>query len=316
MNKKNTEAIEIAESLINKLVSNSLPSLDSGLKLYYRLVSIIKNEEEMDWAKMELSGYGNIKNIPKYRWTYFKRDNKYALIHHSCRELIFDLDNNRRYSYPLYIKSAQNEFKKSQNSHYNSTYVNPDRLARVVYFVSDRIFERTNHILNDLKQDLILEEENTQETALDKLLNVLSKFPAVSRQLLVRYDKREPLAIKDEYDVQDLLHALLKIFFDDIRPEEWTPSYAGGASRMDFLLKNEQVVIEVKKTRDRLEDKKVGEQLLVDIAKYSTHQDCKTLVCFVYDPDKKIKNPIGLENDLNKQSTDELRIITIIEPKN
>jgi hypothetical protein len=33
--------------------------------------------------------------------------------------------------------------------------------------------------------------------------------------------------LKDEYDVQDLLYALLRIFFDDVRPEEWTPSFAG-----------------------------------------------------------------------------------------
>ena len=28
--------------------------------------------------------------------------------------------------------------------------------------------------------------------------------------------------------------------FDDIRPEEYTPSYAGGSSRIDFLLKDEK----------------------------------------------------------------------------
>ena len=42
--------------------------------------------------------------------------------------------------------------------------------------------------------------------------------------------------MEDEYDVQDLFHALLTIYFEDIRKEEWSPSYAGGASRMDFLL--------------------------------------------------------------------------------
>jgi hypothetical protein len=26
--------------------------------------------------------------------------------------------------------------------------------------------------------------------------------------------------------------------FDDIRPEEYTPSYAGGSSRIDFLLED------------------------------------------------------------------------------
>ena len=39
------------------------------------------------------------------------------------------------------------------------------------------------------------------------------------------------------------------LYFDDIRAEEWTPSYAGKCARVDFLLKNEKIVIEVKKTR-------------------------------------------------------------------
>ena len=55
--------------------------------------------------------------------------------------------------------------------------------------------------------------------------------------------------IKDEYDVQDLLNALLRLNFDDVRPEEYTPSYAGSSTRVDFLLKKEKIVIEVKKTR-------------------------------------------------------------------
>jgi hypothetical protein len=37
-----------------------------------------------------------------------------------------------------------------------------------------------------------------------------------------------------------------------VRREEWTPSYAGGSAKADFLLKEEGIVIEVKKTRQGL----------------------------------------------------------------
>jgi hypothetical protein len=77
--------------------------------------------------------------------------------------------------------------------------------------------------------------------------HICSRFHLVTKQLRTRYADRDSLIVADEYDVQDLLHALLKIDFDDIRPEEWTPSYAGGSSRVDFLLKNEQIIVEVKK---------------------------------------------------------------------
>lgn len=144
---------------------------------------------------------------------------------------------------------------------------------------------------------------------------IFSKFHLVARQLRDRYKDRQTLDVKDEYDVQDLLHALLKIYFHDIRPEETTPSYAGGSKRMDFLLKSEKVVIEVKKTRESLSAKEVGEELLVDIATYNEHPDCNTLVCFVYDPEGFIGNPFGLENDLAKQSREDFKVTVYISPK-
>src|SRR5439155_9310984 len=72
---------------------------------------------------------------------------------------------------------------------------------------------------------------------------ICRRFHIVARQLGHRRQNRPTLEVIDEYDVQDLLHALLRLHFDDIRPEEWTPSYAGKSSRMDFLLKPEQIVI-------------------------------------------------------------------------
>lgn len=137
---------------------------------------------------------------------------------------------------------------------------------------------------------------------------LIDKFQSVTRQLRHRHEKRPTLDVKDEYDVQDLLHALLRIHFEDIRAEEWTPSYAGGSSRMDFLLKPEKVVIEVKKTGPRLSTKEVRDQLAIDILRYRAHQDCKTLICFVYDPDELITNPTGLEQDLAQEAEMQVRV--------
>lgn len=114
--------------------------------------------------------------------------------------------------------------------------------------------------------------------------------------------------------MQYLLHAVLHLHFDDIRAEEWTPSYAGRASRVDFLLKQECIVVETKKTRKGLAAKEVGEELLIDIARYRKHPDCKCLICFVYDPEGRIANPRGIENDLNRQHED-LKVLVTIAPK-
>ena len=61
-------------------------------------------------------------------------------------------------------------------------------------------------------------------------------------------------------------------------------------------------------------DKELGEQLLVDAARYASHQDCKVLVCFVYDPDGFVVNPDGLVSDLELlQGNVEVRVF--IEPR-
>ncbi|MEG0917679.1 MAG: hypothetical protein RSF68_11765 [Myroides sp.] len=173
-------------------------------------------------------------------------------------------------------------------------------------------------ILRSLIEDINLGlfENNIPEVSFNptnSLLTILEKFHLVVRQLRNRYDSRNTLDVNDEYDVQNLLHSLLTLHFDDIRAEEWTPSYAGKSSRMDFLLKDYKIIIEVKKTRRNLRDREVGTQLIEDIARYKTHPDCETLICFVYDPEGLVGNPRGLENDLSSDENN-LRVRVYIRP--
>ena len=165
------------------------------------------------------------------------------------------------------------------------------------------------------KKEIVKNINSLEKDNIILIENLMDKFHLVAKQLRQRYNERETLDIKDEYDVQDLFQGLLRIYYEDIRAEEWNPSYAGGSSRSDFLLKDEKIIIEVKKTRSTLKSKQLGEQLIVDIAKYKTHPDCKTLICFVYDPEGYIINPKGIENDLNKESTKEMKVIVKIIPK-
>lgn len=157
--------------------------------------------------------------------------------------------------------------------------------------------------------ELNIFENDTIELEKIKILEVIFlNFHKMARKIRDRHENRATLDINDEYDVQDLLFATLQLFFDDIRKEEWTPSYAGNNSRVDFLLKNEKIVLEVKKTRNNMKDKDVGEQLIIDIAKYKAHPDCQKLICFVYDPDGKIGNPTGLINDLEKENKNFVKV--------
>ena len=98
-----------------------------------------------------------------------------------------------------------------------------------------------------MEKDFFDREKDSEIDTEVILERIFMRFYKIARQLRNRHGNRQTLSIEDEYDVQDLLHALLHLYFDDIRPEEWTPSYAGKSARVDFLLKNEKTVIEVKK---------------------------------------------------------------------
>lgn len=158
------------------------------------------------------------------------------------------------------------------------------------------------------------DKKSPPDWSIEIIEKLLRNFHRMARQIKHRHDNRPAFLINDEYDIQDLLHTVLRGFFDDIRPEEYTPSYAGSASRLDFLLKKEEIIIETKMASTKLRDKQVGEQLIIDIAKYKCHPDCKLLVCFVYDPYNNLKNPAGLEADLSKKY-DTLNVkVTVVSP--
>ena len=178
------------------------------------------------------------------------------------------------------------------NQYVYNKYVHKDNmeiLKELIKYVENDNFDVPRGINNS--------NAKVGENKLDNLIRIITRFHLIVRQLRYRYNSRKTIDVSDEYDVQDLLHSLLYLYFDDVRREEWTPSYAGKCSRQDFLLKNENIVIEVKKTRSGLAEKELSDQLIIDIARYRSHPNCKTLVCFVYDPEERIKNPIGIEND-------------------
>jgi len=198
-------------------------------------------------------------------------------------------DQAFRSQYPMLRKKILNDL--------NDATSDKEILAKALYAVEIKTCSQSL-IPNSTNAKLIVER-------------ICNNFHSFAIQITKRHNRRSTIKIKDEYDVQDLLHAILRMFFDDVRPEEYTQSYAGGAVRMDFLLKTEQIVIEVKKPRDGLTDKKLGEELIIDKEKYKIHSDCKCLICFVYDPDHIINNPAAIEKDLSEQDD----TMVLIRPK-
>jgi len=165
-----------------------------------------------------------------------------------------------------------------------------------------------------LKSPENVPKSDTSRNSFNNLLLVFKRFHKVAQAIRERHNNQETIIIKNEYDVQDLLHGLLQIYFDDIRKEDSSPSHAGANSRLDFVLKNEKVIVEVKMTNENLTTNKLGQELLIDIGRYKEYPDCNDLVIFIYDRGDFVRNKTGLINDLQKQSTNKLKVTVIINP--
>lgn len=194
-----------------------------------------------------------------------------------------------------------------------------DQAART-HFKEYELFKTTRDVTNDwvtrAPGSSSPSKPQAQPTdAVDDVVLVCRRFDAVQRQLRRRHANRATLEVNDEYDVQDLLHALLLVDFDDVRAESWNPTYLGGASSTDFLLPDAGIIIEVKKTRSDLFDRQVGGELAEDVTRYSdpaANRGATTLICFVHDPDGLLVNPVGLERDLALATNDRLKVIGVV----
>lgn len=144
--------------------------------------------------------------------------------------------------------------------------------------------------------------------------NICQRFHFVARQLRLRGEYRSSVSVEDESDVQDLLHALLRVQFDDIGTDEWTPEYTNGASRTTFLLNHDRLAVVAKKTRAGLTMTDLKDQVRTDIERYRARGRCTSLLCFIYDPDGRIGNPRGIESELASTS-EQFTVDIVVAPK-
>lgn len=143
------------------------------------------------------------------------------------------------------------------------------------------------------------------------LVVALRRLRQVARPLVRRRRQRPGLELVDETDIQDLVEAVLWAWYDDVRPEERTPSIGGSSSVIDFLLRDSSIAVEVKVASTRHSERKVKEELLIDANDYAGHPSVRTLVAVVADLESAIRNPKGFETDLSG-TKDRLLLQTIV----
>lgn len=166
------------------------------------------------------------------------------------------------------------------------------------YYRFGRVLPQGHIPSDNMDYPIIYQQPVMPETVENLLERLVKGLQRAMHPLTHRRKGSQSLSFTNEYDVQDLLHSLLRPWVQDIRPEEFTPSYAGSSTRMDFLLPAHKLVMETKIVRDRTHAKKIGDELIIDIEHYRRHVDCKNLWCVIYDPNQFITNSEGLKSDL------------------
>lgn len=147
-----------------------------------------------------------------------------------------------------------------------------------------------------------LGQAHPERTAIDEaraLCDSFRRLPEIAKPLVQRRKRREPFAIRDEADVQDIVEVLLWCRFEDVRAEERAPSSAGSASVLDFLVPEISLGVEVKVARAGHRHREVRDELLIDLNDYATHPDVRAVVAVVADLASVIRNPRGFEGDLS-----------------
>lgn len=164
----------------------------------------------------------------------------------------------------------------------------------------------------DIYTLLLLEEIENQllqvkfisKTPEEVLRDIFYNFPnAVQKIIKNRRKGHLEFEIKDEYDVQDILYVIIKSIFPNMRDEDPIPKVGGKSTKIDLILRDEKILVEVKMIKEKdANETHFIEQLKVDFESYHKCVWLEKLFCFVYDPFKKTRD-ISNFNDLNGKRT-------------
>jgi len=115
-----------------------------------------------------------------------------------------------------------------------------------------------------------------------QLLDLCRRLPLAAKPMLNRRKGKTPFEITDEYDAQDLLHALVRGYFRYAVVEEPIGRKAGAHStRADLAIEDLGVLIEVKFVHGPKDQNRIVEEFAEDIVFYSQWPHLQTFIYLV-----------------------------------
>jgi hypothetical protein len=260
-------------------------------------------------AKAPIKGISAISNIYKFSGLYLaaKSELKGAL-----QEKFLHSDLNEKYFLSRIEPGLKNQLLKDVTEAKSESILTIIKYVLGFEDVQDKELENALQVISKIKIDVqtqilledlekvLLKIRYMSKTAEEVVRDVLNNFSnAVQKITKIRRSDHSLFLIADEYDVQDILYVILKSIFPNLRDEDPIPKVGAKSTKIDLILREEKILIEVKmiKVKD-LNEIHFIEQLKVDFESYHECKWLKKLFCFVYDPYKKTHDVANFR-DLN-----------------
>lgn len=124
----------------------------------------------------------------------------------------------------------------------------------------------------------------TPEADVELIVRLCQRLPQTARILANRSRKgKAPFEISDEYDVQDLLHGVIRAYVKYSVQEDPLPKVGGAkSSRADISIEEIGALIEVKYVRGPDDQRRIFEEYSQDLILYTSWPHLKTLVFVIY----------------------------------
>ena len=166
---------------------------------------------------------------------------------------------------------------------------------------------------NDMTFELLFSGERVVPRDPDYALveQLCKRLPQVARILAVRTRRgKSPYEISDEYDIQDLLHAVLRGYLKYSVQEDPLPKVAGVKSgRADISIEELGVLVELKYVHGPEDQRRLFEEYSQDLVLYSKWRPLKHLIYLVYNS-ADLRDPEALEKLDGEKEIDGCRFST------
>ncbi|MCF2141628.1 MAG: hypothetical protein K9W44_16365 [Candidatus Lokiarchaeota archaeon] len=310
----------LLDQLDKELLSEE-PKILKCMKMGRLVAKYYNDTTVLEWINKELNGYVQTdkllekSNLPKYRLLTCMLKTPYFEQHPIGWNQALQIKGNRFDKMPDFSflgslsqvidlsKKEIIDFTRDLNGANYTLVINGSEFKNVIMGVTLKLLDYVNEKMESLGNTL-------EDTC---LMNIFNKFHGIAKRLENRYDNRPTIIIENEYDVQDLLNALLYEHFDSIQVEEYGHMYAGKRPRVDFFLRYDEIAIEVKCVRDSNHANRIlREEIILDIAYYSKRKEFKHLYFFIYDPKSLLLNRTDFIKDLEENVPENYSSIKIV----